>query len=61
MNEDPKLKLKGMFIDNLQSAKNIGWKTVWINPNCNNVDNENYIDYKFKNIISALEYFKDKL
>ena len=47
--------------DNLRSAKNIGWKTVWINPNCNNVDNENYIDYKFKNIIDALEYFKNKI
>ena len=49
------------LIDNLLSAKNIGWTTVWINPNCNNVDNENYIDYRFNNIIDALEYFKDNL
>jgi len=37
--------------DNLKTAKSIGWKTVLIKPND---VSENYIDYVFPNIYSAL-------
>ena len=49
------------LINNLKGAKNIGWTTVWIHPEYNNMDKAYYIDYKFKNIIDALEYFKNNL
>jgi len=37
--------------DNLETAKNIGWKTILIKPNGTK---ESYIDYVFPNIFAAL-------
>lgn len=44
-------------LDNMKTAKNIGWTTVWIpHRNYKNTSNNNYnfVDYKFNNIYSAL-------
>ncbi len=42
--------------ENLQSAKEFGWKTIWINPYSSNT-NESFIDYEFPNIYQALIFF----
>ena len=41
------------LLDNLDTAKNIGWKTVWITPNFN-VSKPQNVDYIFPNIYQAL-------
>ena len=41
--------------ENLFSAKKIGWKTVWINKEYHN--KENYMDYSFIDLKTALIYF----
>ena len=49
-------------LENLIAAKHLGWKTVYLDPNPSSLEyvKENYqeIDYTFKNIIEALEYFR---
>jgi len=50
------------LIENLNSAKKVGWKTVWISPNY--AQHKNYmdiIDYAFPNIYQALMYFNKKM
>ena len=42
--------------ENLRSAKEFGWKTIWINPYSSNT-NESFIDYEFPNIYQALIFF----
>lgn len=44
------------LLENLDTAKSIGWKTVWITPNFNVSKPEN-VDYIFPNIYQALLYF----
>ena len=41
------------LLDNLDTAKSIGWKTVWITPNFN-VSKPQNVDYIFPNIYQAL-------
>ena len=41
--------------ENLQSAKRIGWITVWIHPKF--IEKQKYMDYSFPNIYHALLYF----
>ena len=46
------------MIENLRTAKKVGWKTIWISPNY--AQHKNYIDtidYAFPNIYQALIYF----
>jgi len=56
------------ILDNLQTAKYIGWKTIYISPNYKKyrpqlddfnvvVNKYPYIDYTFPNIYQALLYF----
>jgi HAD superfamily hydrolase (TIGR01509 family) len=42
------------LLDNLKTAKGIGWNTVWINPKSSN--KEKYVDYSFSNIYQALTF-----
>jgi len=44
------------LLDNLDTAKRIGWSTVWITPNFNNGSPE-FVDYVFPNIYQAMIYF----
>ena len=41
--------------ENLMTAKQIGWNTVWISPDF--LKKKKYIDYTFPNIYEALIYF----
>jgi len=43
------------LLENLQSAKSIGWKTIWININY--IEKPYYVDYAFPNIHTAVMYF----
>ena len=43
------------LLENLQSAKSIGWKTIWVNINY--IDKPYYVDYAFPNIHTAVMYF----
>jgi len=43
------------LLDNLKTAKGIGWITVWINPKSST--KEKYVDFSFSNIYQALLYF----
>jgi len=50
------------LIENLISAKKVGWKTIWISPNY--AQHKKYIDtidYAFPNIYQALMYFNKKM
>ena len=44
------------LLDNLNTAKRIGWSTVWITPNFNN-GSPDFVDYVFPNIYQAMIYF----
>ena len=50
-NEDHEIYFFDDMKNNLETAKNIGWKTILIKPENSK---ENYIDYSFPNIYSAL-------
>ena len=39
---------------NLQPAKNLGWKTVWIHPNHESYRKYHYIDHAYPNVVDAL-------
>ena len=43
------------LLENLQTAKSIGWKTIWVNINY--IDKPYYVDYAFPNIHTAVMYF----
>jgi FMN phosphatase YigB (HAD superfamily) len=43
------------LLDNLKTAKNLNWKTVWINSS--DEESPSYVDYKFDTIIDALLFF----
>jgi len=43
------------LLENLQTAKSIGWKTIWININF--IKPPYYVDYAFPNIHTAIMYF----
>lgn len=43
------------LLENLHSAKSIGWKTIWININY--IEKPYYVDYAFPNIHTAVMYF----
>lgn len=43
------------LLDNLSTAKGIGWTTIWINPKSSS--NAKYVDHSFSNIYQALLYF----
>ena len=49
---------KRIFFDdlqeNLKTAHNIGWETVWIHPQANNNMKPYYIDHAYTNVIDAL-------
>tara|TARA_B100000900_G_scaffold114017_1_gene95524 strand:+ start:2539 stop:3003 length:465 start_codon:yes stop_codon:yes gene_type:complete len=49
---------KKIFFDdlqeNLKTAHNIGWETVWIHPQSNNNMKPYYIDHAYTNVIDAL-------
>ena len=45
------------LINNLVTAKSIGWSVVWISPNF--IDKPDFIDYSFPNIFQALLFFKE--
>ena len=46
------------LIDNLITAKRIGWYTVWISSDF--INKPGYIDYAFPNIFQALLFFKEQ-
>ena len=49
------------MIENLRTAKKVGWKTIWIAPQYKNYTNyPDIIDYAFPNIYEALLYFNRK-
>jgi HAD superfamily hydrolase (TIGR01509 family) len=43
------------LLENLRTAKGLGWTTIWINPKSSS--NEKYVDYSFSNIYQALVNF----
>ena len=43
------------LLENLQAAKSIGWKTIWVNINY--IDKPYYVDFAFPNIHTAVMYF----
>ena len=43
------------LLDNLKTAKNLNWKTIWINSS--NEERPDYVDHKFDTIIDALLFF----
>ena len=49
---------KRIFFDdlqnNLKTAHNIGWETVWIHPQANNNMKPDYVDHAYTNVIDAL-------
>ena len=42
-------------LENLQTAKSIGWYTIWVNIKF--IDKPYYVDYAFPNIHTAVMYF----
>jgi FMN phosphatase YigB (HAD superfamily) len=50
---------KKIFFDdlqeNLKTAHNIGWETVWIHEEADNNMKPDYIDYAYTNVVQALE------
>ena len=40
--------------DNLKTAHDIGWETVWIHPHAKYYSKPNYVDHAYTNIIDAL-------
>tara|TARA_Y100000817_G_scaffold313976_1_gene311421 strand:+ start:7266 stop:7724 length:459 start_codon:yes stop_codon:yes gene_type:complete len=46
------------MVENLESAKKIGWITIWISPDF--LNKEKWIDYAFPNIYDAMTFFKLK-
>ena len=46
------------LIDNLITAKRIGWLTVWISPEF--INKPEHIDYAFPNIFQALLFLKEQ-
>ena len=47
------------LLENCKQAKNHGWITVWINPDCLSNNHYDYIDYSFENINSALIFLEN--
>ena len=47
------------LIENLISAKKMGWRTIWISPKF--IEKPDYIDYAFPNIFQALLFFKESI
>ena len=45
------------MLDNLLTAKQLGWKTIWISPNFKK-NNYEFVDYSFANIYQALIHFQ---
>lgn len=45
------------LLQNLQGAKNLNWKTIWIHSDYNTKDLYDFVDYAFPNIQTALMYF----
>ena len=43
-------------VENLKTAKELGWNTVLIDPNINNSDYE-FVDYIFTNVEEAILFF----
>ena len=46
------------LLDNLRTAKGLGWITIWINPR---PSTKKYVDLSFINIYEALLYFNLKV
>ena len=44
---------------NLQTAKKIGWITIWVHDKCH--QNYDFVDYAFKDIYNALIFIKSKI
>ena len=40
--------------DNLKTAHDIGWETVWIHPHAKYYSKPNYVDHAYTNVIDAL-------
>lgn len=45
------------LVDNLETAKELGWITIWINKDYKDIYKYPFIDMAFPNIYSALIYF----
>tara|TARA_B100000902_G_C27300691_1_gene912611 strand:- start:2211 stop:2681 length:471 start_codon:yes stop_codon:yes gene_type:complete len=43
------------LLDNLKTAKSVGWKTIWITPEFSNYPD--FVDYSFPNVYQALIHF----
>jgi len=41
-------------LENLKTAKKLGWITIWIHPNFNTKYHYDFVDYSFPNIYDAL-------
>tara|TARA_B100001094_G_C18146151_1_gene780824 strand:+ start:463 stop:933 length:471 start_codon:yes stop_codon:yes gene_type:complete len=46
------------MLENLQTAKLLGWKTIYISPDFQNQQKHLFIDYSFPNIYQALLHFQ---
>ena len=47
------------ILHNLETAKKVGWITIWIHPSGNS--NLDYVDYTFKDVHNALLFIKSKI
>ena len=43
------------LLENLESAKQLGWSTVWINPKFHEGNNYSYVDRSFRTLKDALK------
>ena len=43
------------LLQNLETAKQVGWSTVWINPKFHEVHNYPYVDRSFRTLKDALK------
>ena len=46
-----------VLVDNLETAYQYGWITIWINKNYKEMNKYHYINFAFPDIYSALVYF----
>ena len=44
---------------NLETAKRVGWITIWIHPEGHS--HYNFVDYAFKDVYNALIFIKSKI
>tara|TARA_E500000178_G_C16786891_1_gene646214 strand:- start:75 stop:557 length:483 start_codon:yes stop_codon:yes gene_type:complete len=46
------------LLENLETAKSLGWVTFWINPKYKNSPKHSFVDYSFRDIKTCLKYIE---